>query len=64
MLRREIANEQHVPAFMIFSDATLADMVRIRPVTMREFRMVNGVGNIKADQYGQRFIDRIKNYSE
>ena len=63
-LRREIANEQHVPAFMIFSDATLTDMVRIRPVTMREFRMVNGVGNIKAEQYGQRFIDRIKNYSE
>ena len=61
-LRKEIADEQHVPAFIIFSDATLTDMARIRPVTMAQFLSVKGVGKIKADQYGRRFIDCIRNY--
>ena len=63
-LRREIANEQHVPAFVIFSDATLKDMVRLHPTTMRELMMVNGIGTVKANQYGQRFIECIKQYQE
>jgi ATP-dependent DNA helicase RecQ len=61
-LRREIANEQQVPAFMIFSDATLKDIVRVCPTTMRELLMVNGIGTIKANQYGQRILARIRQY--
>ena len=64
LLRKEIADEQHVPSFIIFSDATLTDMARIRPVNMRQFLTVKGVGNIKANQYGQRFIDCIRDFSD
>ena len=63
-LRKNIAAEQHVPAFIIFNDATLIDMARIKPVTIRQLLSVNGVGKIKADQYGQRFIDCIRDYLE
>ena len=61
-LRREIADEQNVPAFIVFSDAALTDMARIRPSTMKEFLMVKGVGRMKANQYGQRFLDCIRQY--
>ncbi|MBQ6343804.1 MAG: DNA helicase RecQ [Anaerolineaceae bacterium] len=64
LLRKDIAEEQNVPAFMIFSDATLIDMVHIKPVTIRQLLAVKGVGKIKADQYGQRFIDCICDYLE
>ena len=62
-LRRQIADEQGVPAFIIFSDAALTDMARIRPVTYRQFLTVKGVGKIKADQYANRFIACIKDFS-
>ena len=61
-LRREIAAEKHVPAYVIFNDAALHDMARLRPRTMREFMMVSGVGRAKAEQYGERFIQCIRNY--
>lgn len=63
-LRKEIADEQHVPAFIIFNDASLIDMARVRPVTRNQFLSVKGVGAVKADQYGQRFIECIRQYLE
>lgn len=63
-LRKQIADEQHVPAFIVFSDATLTDMARIRPTNMSEFLMVKGVGKVKANQYGWRFIECIRNFGE
>ena len=62
-LRRQIADEQRVPAFIIFSDATLTDMARIRPETYSQFLSVKGVGKTKADQYANRFIACIREYS-
>ncbi len=61
-LRKEIADEQHVPAFIVFSDAALTDMAQRRPVTIHEFTLVKGVGEYKAKQYGRRFIECIINY--
>ena len=61
-LRREIADEQHVPAFVVFTDAALTDMARLQPKTMHDFLLVKGVGSKKAEQYGRRFIECIKNY--
>jgi ATP-dependent DNA helicase RecQ len=58
-LRREIAQEQGVPPFVVFSDRTLLDMVSRRPTDMAEFSQVHGVGGTKAHRYGERFLAAI-----
>ena len=63
-LRKEIADQQHVPAFVIFSDATLTDMARKQPETMDQLLSVRGVGQYKAGQYGRRFIECIRHYKD
>ena len=61
-LRWKIAQKEHVPVYIIFSNATLEDMAAKRPRTMEEFRSVNGVGSVKAQRYGQLFLDAIAEY--
>ena len=61
-LRMEIANEQRVPAYVVFSNATLADMAAKKPLDMGEFLCVSGVGEQKARMYGARFIKAIGEY--
>lgn len=61
-IRYEIASKKGVPAFLIFSDASLADMCRKLPTTPEEFLAVNGVGDNKLKQYGDRFISAIAEY--
>ena len=61
-LRFAIANEQNVPAYIVFSNATLVDMANKKPTAMWEFMEVSGVGRVKADLYGERFIAEIKEY--
>lgn len=61
-LRREIATEENVPAYIVFSDATLKDMEKRLPETEEEFLQVSGVGQVKSEKYGQRFLKIIKNY--
>lgn len=58
-LRRQIADERHVAAFVVFSDATLMEMAARRPGSLAAFRRISGVGENKAMQYGQRFVERI-----
>jgi len=55
-LRLEIANEQKVPAFVIFSDATLVDMCQKHPLTPEEFLKISGVGQVKLERFGERFL--------
>lgn len=62
-IRSEIASKKGVPAFLIFSDASLADMCKKLPVTPEEFLSVNGVGENKLNQYGDRFISAISEYA-
>ena len=59
-LRREIAAEIGKPPFVVFSDINLRDMSRRKPSNMEEFFQVNGVGEYKANRYGERFLARIK----
>ncbi|GHV05375.1 hypothetical protein FACS1894217_02150 [Clostridia bacterium] len=59
-LRLEIAREQDVPAFVIFSDATLADMCAKKPRTDDEFLRVSGVGRVKLERYGTRFLQALR----
>ena len=61
-LRTEIANEQGVPAYIIFTNAALADMAAKKPLDMAEFRCVSGVGEQKAKMYGERFLKAIGEY--
>ncbi|HEV8719337.1 MAG TPA: DNA helicase RecQ [Candidatus Binatia bacterium] len=61
-LRREIANQRSVPAYVLFSDATLRDMARLRPSSPSALLGVRGVGERKLADLGERFIDEIKNY--
>jgi ATP-dependent DNA helicase RecQ len=55
--RRELADEQGVPAYVIFHDRTLQDMLHLRPRDASELLLVNGVGQAKLERYGQRFLD-------
>ena len=58
-LRADLAREQDVPAYIIFSNATLVDMCAKRPRTPEEFLGVSGVGAKKAERYGDLFLARI-----
>jgi ATP-dependent DNA helicase RecQ len=58
-LRRGIAEERSVPAYVVFADAALADMARRRPTTSEEFLQVGGVGKAKLEQYGEVFLEAI-----
>ena len=63
-LRRELAAEEKVPAYIVFSDAALRDMCRVLPTNMEEFLNVSGVGRIKAEKYGAVFCKLIKEYND
>lgn len=61
-VRRAVATKAGVPAYVVFSDATLLDMARRRPQTIEEFHEVNGVGDRKCVLYGKRFITAIRKF--
>jgi ATP-dependent DNA helicase RecQ len=63
-LRRKLAEEENKPPFMIFSDATLHDMVQIKPKTLEQMLDVSGVGQHKLAHYGQQFLTALTDYSE
>lgn len=61
-LRAELAAEQNVPAYQVFSNHSLHDMCRKLPRTLDEFLDVSGVGQVKAQRYGQDFLACIARY--
>jgi len=61
-LRKTLADKRKVPAFVVFSDASLLDMCAKKPKTEEEFLSVSGVGMIKLETYGKVFIETIKRY--
>ncbi len=63
-LRLEIAREIDKPAYVVFSDATLADMAKKRPLDAAAFLTVDGVGQTKCSLYAERFIDRIRAFAD
>lgn len=58
-LRRRLAKEAHVPAFVVFGDRTLIEMAKIYPSTREALLKINGVGPIKWQKYGQLFLETI-----
>jgi ATP-dependent DNA helicase RecQ len=63
-LRKKIAQEEGVRAFVVFSDASLKDMCKRRPTSLVQFSAVNGVGPAKLEKYGEAFTELIKDYLE
>jgi len=63
-LRTAIARQEQVPPYIVFGDAALRAMARLRPTTLESFIHVPGVGQAKLDRYGQRFTDAIRLYEE
>lgn len=63
-LRTEIAKEENVPPYIIFSDKTLVQMCIRKPHTKAEMLAVSGVGEFKYEKYGERFLQRIAEYEK
>src|SRR6516225_2263453 len=61
-LRRKLADERDVPAYVIFSDVSLREMARNYPTAVGEFRRIPGVGEQKLKDFAQPFLSEIKNY--
>lgn len=61
-LRRQIAEARDLQSFMVFSDASLRDMARLRPTSLPAFHLVNGVGDKKSTDYGEQFVACIAKY--
>jgi len=63
-LRKQIADEQGVPPYVVFPDSSLRAMAEQRPQTLNEFAKISGVGTRKRDKYGKQFIEAIREYCE
>lgn len=63
-LRKSLAMRQSIPAYVVFTDATLVDMCRLKPKTQEEFMEVSGVGQAKSQRYGEVFLAVIAEFSE
>ncbi len=63
LVRKKLADEHEVPAYVIFSDKTLRDMAAKLPKNPQEFRQVHGVGEVKAESYGSIFLRAIQEFT-
>ena len=63
-LRATLAKDAGVPSYVVFSNATLADMTKKKPITVSAFKKVSGVGELKAAWYGAAFTEQIRKYLE
>lgn len=63
-LRGKLAKEAGIPAYVVFSNATLMDMARKKPRTTSDFRKVSGVGEIKAAWYAESFLKCIREFEQ
>jgi ATP-dependent DNA helicase RecQ len=62
MLRKRIADEKGIPAYVVFTDATLQHMAHFRPATPEHFLAISGVGPRKLIQYGEVFMEVIRDF--
>ena len=61
-LRRQLADERNVPAYVVFSDVSLREMARKYPTNSTEFRRIPGVGEQKLTDFGEPFLSEIKSH--
>lgn len=60
--RRVTAKEQGVPAFVVLHDTTLEEICRVRPASIAELMQITGIGERKADMYGNRILAALQSY--
>ena len=58
-LRKEIAQKENVPAYLIFSDKVLSEIAEQKPTSLEEFAEIPGIGNFKLKKYGEIFVREI-----
>ena len=58
-LRKLLADEENVPAYVVFSDKTLDELAEIRPDNMIDLKKISGIGDFKAQKYGKVFLDKV-----
>jgi ATP-dependent DNA helicase RecQ len=63
VLRKQLADERRVPAYVVFSDATLREMAQTRPSSQSEFLALSGVGAKKLESYGDVFLTAIGSHT-
>lgn len=63
-LRKKIADEENVPPFVVFADASLKEMSRYFPVSKDMMLNIKGVGQMKYEKYGEDFIQAIREFAE
>lgn len=61
-IRTTIAKEEKVPPYLVFADKSLVDMCSVLPESKEEMLTVSGVGEVKYERYGERFLIAIKEY--
>jgi ATP-dependent DNA helicase RecQ len=63
-LRKRIADEQGMPPYVVFSDATLRAFATFKPTTLATFRAISGVGDMKLERYGDAFTEAIRSFGD
>lgn len=61
-LRKEIADSENIPPYVVFNDASLAEMAEIKPLNEAEMLDISGVGHVKLERYGEQFLMKIASY--
>ena len=64
LLRKRLADQQAIPAYIVLSDKTLHLLVAQRPTTIEEFGSVSGIGEFKKERYGKEFVEVIKKHAK
>ena len=62
ILRKDLADQQGVPPYIILTDKTLHLLAAQRPTSIEEFGMVSGIGDYKKEKYGKKFVETIQNF--
>jgi ATP-dependent DNA helicase RecQ len=63
-LRKKLSDMAGVPAYIVFNDSTLADMIALKPLDSAQMSDVSGVGSHKLEQYGDEFLEVIRAYTK
>ncbi|WP_082627070.1 DNA helicase RecQ [Colwellia sp. TT2012] len=61
-LRKAIADGEDIAPFIVFNDATLSELARVKPKTLRDMLSISGIGEVKLSRYGQPFLALIKEH--
>ncbi|MFZ7305336.1 DNA helicase RecQ [Avibacterium avium] len=61
-LRKQIADKENIPPYIVFNDATLQEMAQYQPTSKREMLQINGVGATKLERFGQAFLHIIQEH--